>query len=941
MCRPRWLALFLPLALVAPAAHGERHNITVYTNQDGLPQRQVLAIARDEVGYLWVGTYGGLSAFNGRRFTTLRTRDGLSSNSIMDVVRAPHGRLWVGTSGGGVCLLQRAGTVRCFRAGEHLPSDDVLDLEDDGDGGVWVGTYDGVTHLTATGSPRSFRFAGTKPLRNVWSVKRELEKIWLACDAGIAEVRDDGVHLLPVQIPGGRVRAISHVPPWLFIGGERGLYRIAFPSLAERLETVLAGVSVQDMVRAGATLWVATRSGLLRWDSGRLSRLTAEHGLPSDVVHRVVVDREGTVWAGCEAGLVKLRSGPFVTFTRADGLPHDFVRAVAAGSDGALWVGTRGGLAVSAGEKFQEVARNRLPGQRVYDILPVPNGEVWVATNGGAVHLRAGRLVRQLTRDNGLPDSSVYALAFSLGSGELFLGTWSGTACLKGGALVPLPAELATARPLCLHVDQRGRLWVGLRDGKVLVRESDGSLKTLGAKEGLSDQVVWSIASDTHGVWLATNGDGAFHITDQGVRRFNRSHGLADDFVWQVLLDHLGRVWLFTSQGLDRLEAGKIRHFGIHDGLPDLEGSANACAVDASGTVWFGTSSGLARFDPSAEESDAAPPPVLLERATVGEGTPLQPYHRLPPNPGSVSFSLMSLSFRNEKATRYSYRLLPVQPSWSTPQASGEVTFVGLGAQRYRFEGVAVDADGRRSPTPVSFTFTVAAPWWRRSTTAVGMVLLALLATLGYGRWRVSRLQSRATELEELIRQRTRQLEEKAKELAQLAETDELTGLPNRRSFFRKLREELQHLWRAPKDARLCLLLLDLDGFKEINDTLGHNAGDAVLQAVAAALRGAMRTTDTVARFGGDEFAVILPMTDRTGATVAAAKILTAVKAAAVDFGGVTLRVAASIGLAVVAPSAAFAEEEVTRLIQRADLALYAAKRRGGDSVLDDQETWA
>ncbi|MFN3414421.1 MAG: GGDEF domain-containing protein, partial [Thermoanaerobaculum sp.] len=230
---------------------------------------------------------------------------------------------------------------------------------------------------------------------------------------------------------------------------------------------------------------------------------------------------------------------------------------------------------------------------------------------------------------------------------------------------------------------------------------------------------------------------------------------------------------------------------------------------------------------------------------------------------------------------------------------------------------------------------------WQSPLFLVGLLLLAGGLTVAYARFRLARVQARARQLERLVEERTRELAEKAHQLARLAETDELTGLANRRKFFETLRSELQRLWRAPQESRLALLLVDLDNFKDINDTLGHSAGDLVLKAVAGALATSVRSTDTVARIGGDEFAVILPMTDRSGAAVVARKILHAVAGTAVDFAGRRLRVTATAGMAVVAPTAVFAEEEITRLLQRADVALYAAKRRGGNVFFEDTETWA
>lgn len=922
-------------------ARGERLNFSLYTNTEGLPQRQVLAVARDDRGYLWLGTYGGLSRFNGRHFLTLRTHHGLSSNGIQDIVAVGSGRLWVGTSGGGVCLVEDLRATRCFHAPETLTSEDVLDLEMDSENSVWVGGFDGVTRLFLDGSSQKFGDADGKVLRNVWSIKKVGQRILVGFSGGLAEIRGDRAHLLPVQLPDGGVRALLATQRWLYVGCERGLFRLSASLEAQQPELLMPNITVQDLSGGENNVWVATRTGLLHWNGTISSRVTPEHGLPSEVAHRVLLDQEGVLWVGTEEGLVKLVPGPFVTFTSTDGLPHNFVRAIAEDGQGRLLAGTRNGLAVAGRNGPLYRFRPLFTGRRVYAILPLPGGDLWVGTNSGTLQLRDDRILRVWEEKDGLPDRFTFALAFDPVTEELWLGTWSGLACLKHGKLVPLPPQLAAARPLSMHLDGQGRLWIGLRDGKVMVRDRQGTVRILGAAEGLSDQVVWSIASDAQGVWLGTNGDGAFHVTKGGIARWDTTRGLVDDFVWQVLPDQRGRVWFFTSHGLDRLEDGRMRHFGAHDGLPDLEGSANACWQDSRGNLWFGTGSGLLRYDPANERRALEPPRVMLEVASYGDGFPLTPGMQLPPAHGRVVFSVVSLAFRDEKALRYSYRLLPVQPSWSPPQSHGEITFAALGPGQYRFEAVAMDADGQRSDTPATFVFSVARHWWQKVETLIGLVLLAVGVTLGYARWRLARIQERAEQLELLVQERTRELAQKAHELARLAETDELTGLANRRKFFETLRAELQRLWRAPQETRLTLLLVDLDNFKEINDTLGHGAGDLVLKAVAAALARSVRTTDTVARIGGDEFGVILPMTDRAGANVVASKVLAAVAAAQVAYEGRTLSVTASAGMAVVAPSAAFSEEEVTRLLQRADLALYAAKKRGGNSFLDDGETWA
>ena len=165
--------------------------------------------------------------------------------------------------------------------------------------------------------------------------------------------------------------------------------------------------------------------------------------------------------------------------------------------------------------------------------------------------------------------------------------------------------------------------------------------------------------------------------------------------------------------------------------------------------------------------------------------------------------------------------------------------------------------------------------------------------------------------------------------VAYLAYHDSLTELPNRALFQDRLQ---QSVLRSHRDGRgFTVLLIDLDGFKEVNDALGHHAGDLVLQEVATRLRGSLRASDTVARLGGDEFAVLLPATDVNRAELAARKVLHDLEPPFVADGR-PLMVTASIGIAGVPWHASTSEE----LLQKADSAMYVAKsEKSGYTVYD------
>ncbi|MBU2668402.1 GGDEF domain-containing protein [Actinoplanes bogorensis] len=160
-------------------------------------------------------------------------------------------------------------------------------------------------------------------------------------------------------------------------------------------------------------------------------------------------------------------------------------------------------------------------------------------------------------------------------------------------------------------------------------------------------------------------------------------------------------------------------------------------------------------------------------------------------------------------------------------------------------------------------------------------------------------------------------------EITEAAETDALTGLANRARLHDELARSLRRAARGGQS--LAVLLLDLNGFKQVNDTLGHQAGDDLLIAVAHAMRRTVRHDDLVGRLGGDEFAVIVrSVSDEAGALAVAQRLDEAIAGPFV-IGNRPVSASASIGVAVSEPGSLDLDE----LLHRADLAMYARKRDG------------
>lgn len=167
------------------------------------------------------------------------------------------------------------------------------------------------------------------------------------------------------------------------------------------------------------------------------------------------------------------------------------------------------------------------------------------------------------------------------------------------------------------------------------------------------------------------------------------------------------------------------------------------------------------------------------------------------------------------------------------------------------------------------------------------------------------------------------------KKLEYLASTDPLTGLPNRRAFYEQLEQRLQR--GADACSRAALILIDLDDFKTVNDTLGHGAGDELLKHVAIALRQSVRLADLVSRLGGDEFAVLVAIAKEKSEGIRTAERIARALARPFDLPRASIMASASLGVSVFPDDAA----DVAGLVSSADIALYAAKGVGKNAAVE------
>jgi diguanylate cyclase (GGDEF)-like protein len=299
---------------------------------------------------------------------------------------------------------------------------------------------------------------------------------------------------------------------------------------------------------------------------------------------------------------------------------------------------------------------------------------------------------------------------------------------------------------------------------------------------------------------------------------------------------------------------------------------------------------------------------------------------------------------------RYQFRLEPMSADWSPWSEEPFTEFTNLWEGRYVFRLRTQGYGGNFSPEAM-YVFRVLPPWYRTIYAYTGYALILFLGVAAVSRLRNRALRRRTLRLQEQVAQQTRelarmveelkgakgevedknlQLEEANRRLKTLSMRDGLTGIANRRQLEETLQREWARAWRM--DTPLAVILIDIDFFKKLNDSLGHLEGDDCLRRVAGFLEKSLRRSgDMAARYGGDEFLLILPGTGPGGASHFAGKIAAGILELGIPFPASFFGiVTTSIGVAIRFPRKG---GTVAELLADADRALYRAKSAGRNRV--------
>jgi diguanylate cyclase (GGDEF)-like protein len=528
--------------------------------------------------------------------------------------------------------------------------------------------------------------------------------------------------------------------------------------------------------------------------------------------------------------------------------------------------------------------------------------------------------------------------------------------------------SLSSNLVLTVYEDSKGMLWIGTWDkGLNLFNPALGTSKRIIHDENnlrsLGNNTVWAVHEDKQGnIWVGTAGAGLNFLSaenrikgDYKFDRFSREHGLPSSTVFSVLEDNNNMFWLSTNRGITKFDplTKDILNYDTTHGLQGNEFNSGAYHKMPDGKFFFGGTNGVTAFYPEDIEPNKHIPPVVLtnfqrlnEVTSMNSSGEKQSNITVSYKDYLIAFEFAGLDFASPDNNRYAYKLEGFDSNWIEARDVRKATYTNLPAGQYLFKVKASNNDGVWNENGAGIALTVLpAPWfswWAYS----GYVAIFFMIAFWLYRSYLNKLKKEETyrlELENEVQKRTVELSAANEQLMNASVTDQLTGLHNRRYLANIVKEKCAavaeefraHLAIEGSDPcegpRLFFLMFDLDGFKPINDTYGHDAGDRVIVQVGELLKSVCRQDDIVVRWGGDEFIVVGKVQNKGEVSALAERIRDTIAKYGFNIGlSQRMHLSSSIGYAMY-PFAHFSPDSLSweQVHLLADKALYHSKDNG------------
>ena len=948
--------------------YDEVHDALVHFAPESAPPGFATAPAesfcRSRDGRLWIGTDHGLAVFSTdgalETFYTAHPGDpgALQSDHVRGILEDPDGEMWIATLHGGMSRFDpKSGRFTTYRHDPvdpgSLNDDDLRRLYRDRAGLLWLATYNGGINIYNPRT-RAFGYYHAHPGRSdglasnlVWAIYKDPGgDLWVGSLGGLTRLDPTRTRYKQYDLKDRPKSAeddkvvnalLGDHAGNLWIGTDYGVSRylptkdgFEFHRLVgEHGDPYQTSITVLFEDRQHR-LWAGMQQGLAEFDAaGRVLRRFLPNpakadSLPNGLVTALCQTTDGTLWAGTAQGLGRLNEarGDFMVYLEGEDPRHTLssnsILSCYAARDGRLWVGTDNGLDVldpRNGSVHRYGAADGLPNNNIYAIQSDAQGYLWIGTDKGLTRFAPDRgVVRNYSEADGLQMGSFNSGAgYTAADGELFFGGENGLNSFYPASLPPDPAPPEVAITDFTVLGKPTPL-PAMSGAPVVVRYRQNVLSFEFAAFDYAEPTAHRFR------YLLEGFDEDWHTTtgERGVTYTNLDPG---DYVLHIKASRDGVAWSDQETTLAlRVLPPPWRSWWAQLGY------FLAFMLLAAGSFWL-YGSVIRRRQKYLEERNRRRWAEALHQL-IQSVTALEDENAI----AACLLDSMQNFIEYDRALFYVER----EQGLTLIGCRGGDALEQLYHERWPTTHPEVLQALRKNPTPRMLTPEEAASLEPPGNPPQHYLAVPLPASnsafrlLFVGR-RSETIQPQGLDIAAAMAKQVNVSLDKArliKDLENLATTDGLTRLYNRRTFLQRANNEFERSRRYER--QMSVLMLDVDHFKVVNDTRGHDTGDRVLRILADTFKRALRQQDITGRYGGEEFAAYLPETSADVAKDVAERLRISVEALAVASPLGEIKVTVSIGVSTLKADTV----DLNSLINAADLALYEAKQRGRNRVV-------
>ncbi len=619
-----YFGLFLSFNLLS-----QKYNFVNWTVEDGLIQSQASYICQDKYRQLWIATEGGISKFDGRKFSGYTALEGLIANKVTIVMCANDGNIWAGTNYG--ISIFNGKNFRSIKL-TNAPFNNITGLEQTADDCVYA-----INNLKLY---RIFNYSGEKvsvsgdPNENISTIYKTADNHVIACVTG------KGLYAL-IQTKWQKLNTISGHLKNVFIrklfitskndtllGTSEGLYHL------KNGEAVLydLGPSVTNNINVFCitedvkkNIWLGADHGAYKLEPGNTFHFTSNSGLTDNSVLCIYKDIENNLWFATDAdGICKFRENTFTYYDKSSGLSNTIVMGIAQTAKGNVYAaGYSGGLYKINAQNDIEPLHDKdrvLTESKMSCLYADDEDNIWIGagSNGSWCYNEKTGLKKIVDKKN--PNNLLRGGVCFLKDkkGNLLIGTQQGLFLRdKDENVTKLKIEnVATS---ALKQFNNDSIIVGTSKG-VYVLDKNYEAHLIDKKE-FDNSSVLCLAIQKNNIYIGTTDKGVLNLNLRTgkIINYNTDNGLPSNFIYSIYVSDQNKAWIGTGFGISNLqldETGRIsaiKNYGRSDGLLGMECSHNCLLKAADSSLWFGTTKGLFHFTPSVDIAEKNQPVVLLK----------------------------------------------------------------------------------------------------------------------------------------------------------------------------------------------------------------------------------------------------------------------------------------------------------------------------------------